>query len=374
MVKFKSKTKDCQLKVRAKLSFDENVSMSELDVFSRKMLRGFLKPVQLKTRVIEYTGPVGISLYDRLKRPITKYDFFFIMEQIVNTAQILQQNNFPLNNVVWNLRYVYINEATKGLQLIYLPSSSLAINSNILSFIEMINYSVKPSIETDMNYVSRFAYFLQNIRSFNAIKIENYIIREESSIVRTIKKQFSSGSGFMTDKQMHYIEHYENDDEKTGLIGEEEDEATGILDEDDNYEATKLLFDEDEATGLLEEDDATRLLVEEDEDATSLLEEENIIVYPTLFRMKTEEKIEINKPVFRIGKERSFVDFFVSDNSAVSRSHADIITRGKHYYVIDLNSKNRTFINSEPIAVQCETEIFNGDQLRLANEEFIFYT
>ena len=65
---------------------------------------------------------------------------------------------------------------------------------------------------------------------------------------------------------------------------------------------------------------------------------------------------------------------FVSNNIAVSRSHADIITRGQRYYVIDLNSKNKTYINGQPLPIQQECEIFNGNQLRLANEEFVFYT
>ncbi|MEE0929374.1 MAG: FHA domain-containing protein, partial [Acutalibacteraceae bacterium] len=79
----------------------------------------------------------------------------------------------------------------------------------------------------------------------------------------------------------------------------------------------------------------------------------------------------INKPVFRIGKERSFVDYFVN-NVAVSRSHADIVTRGNSCFVVDLNSKNRTFINNRVIPSNFETEIFDGDTLKLGNEEFIF--
>ena len=156
----------------------------------------------------------------------------------------------------------------------------------------------------------------------------------------------------MTDKPKDYYEHYDCDDEKTGLL----EEATGLL--------------EDEATGLLCEEE-TGLLVEEEE--TTLLENDEQVHFPSLFRVLTEENIIINKPVFRLGKEKSYADYFVSNNNAVSRSHADIITRGQRVFVIDLNSKNKTYINDLPIPVQQETEIFNGDRLRLANEEFIFY-
>ena len=174
----------------------------------------------------------------------------------------------------------------------------------------------------------------------------------------------------MTDKPQHYYEHQDDkkaqDDEATGLL--DDDDATGILDED---EATGLL--DDEATGLLDgADEATGLLVDEDE-ATGLLNENNANVhYPTLFRILTEEEISVNKPVFRLGKERSYVDYFVTNNIAVSRSHADIITRGTRYYVKDLNSKNHTYINGQELPVHCEVEIYDGNLLKLGNEEFIF--
>lgn len=68
-MKFKAKAKDCQLLVKAKASIGESIDEKELDRFSRVYLRGFLKPKMVKRNLIEYTGPVGISLYERLKKP-----------------------------------------------------------------------------------------------------------------------------------------------------------------------------------------------------------------------------------------------------------------------------------------------------------------
>ena len=64
--------------------------------------------------------------------------------------------------------------------------------------------------------------------------------------------------------------------------------------------------------------------------------------------------------------------YFVTNNIAVSRSHADIITRGTLYFVMDLNSKNHTYINNQEIPIHCEVEIHDGDRLKLGNEEFVF--
>lgn len=95
-------------------------------------------------------------------------------------------------------------------------------------------------------------------------------------------------------------------------------------------------------------------------------------IIPYLLRIKNNDRIEINKPVFRIGKERSYVDYFIGDNTAISRSHANIIVRDENYYVVDTNSTNHTFINGQMIQSNDEICINHGDTIRLANEDFEF--
>ncbi len=368
-MKFKTKTKDCHLVVKAKASYGENIDEKELDRFARIYLRSFLKPKLVKKNQIEYTGPVGISIEERLKKPITKRDFLFIMEQIVVAVQKLQANNMPLTNLILDIHNVFINEITKEVQFIYLPLVGLQKDIRILDFMETIIYSVHPMDEKDNDYVSRFIYFLKGLKPFDINKIEAYIAREDRSVVNTIKKQNAGQSGFMTDKRQQYHEHYDQkggnseEDDPTGLLYEEDDIATALLEED---EATDLLSEDEEATGLLMEKD-------DEEDGTALLMNNEVSIhFPSLYRILTEETIRINKPVFRIGKEKSYVDYFVTNNIAVSRSHADIITRSGRYFVKDLNSKNHTYINKQEIPVLCEVEIHDGDSLTLGNEEFVF--
>lgn len=93
---------------------------------------------------------------------------------------------------------------------------------------------------------------------------------------------------------------------------------------------------------------------------------------PHLVRSKNNEKISINKPVFRIGKEKSYVDYFIADNTAISRSHANIVTRDDKYFVMDTNSTNHTFVDGQMISSNSEVEIVHGTKLRLANEDFEF--
>lgn len=93
---------------------------------------------------------------------------------------------------------------------------------------------------------------------------------------------------------------------------------------------------------------------------------------PHLIRTKNNEIINLDKPVFRIGKEKSYVDYFIGDNTAISRSHANFIIRDGQYFVTDTNSTNHTYVNGSMIQSNVETQLSHGDRVKLANEEFEF--
>lgn len=107
-------------------------------------------------------------------------------------------------------------------------------------------------------------------------------------------------------------------------------------------------------------------------EGTTLLEEGAPIPgsAPHLFRLKTQEKIYLTKPLFKIGKEKNYADYTIRDNSTVSRSHLNVITRGGEVFIVDTNSKNHTFVNNVMIASNVEVKVPHGARVRLANEEF----
>ena len=105
---------------------------------------------------------------------------------------------------------------------------------------------------------------------------------------------------------------------------------------------------------------------------TTVLNVNSGIPNPYLTRVKTGERISINKPVFRIGKEKSYVDYFIADNTAISRSHANIHTENGEFFIEDTNSTNHTYLNGKLIDSNIKNKLNNGDKVRLANEDFIF--
>lgn len=92
-----------------------------------------------------------------------------------------------------------------------------------------------------------------------------------------------------------------------------------------------------------------------------------------LIRSSTNEKIMIYKDVFTMGKGEKNVDYMITDNNAVSRIHADILTRGTRFFVMDHGATNKTYINGIVLPEHAEVELPDGAILKLANEEFVFH-
>ena len=94
--------------------------------------------------------------------------------------------------------------------------------------------------------------------------------------------------------------------------------------------------------------------------------------YGTLTRISTGEKVTINKERFAIGRERGRVDYCISDNTAVGRTHAIIVNRGGNAYVIDQNSRNCTYVNDVRAGANQEVKIKSGDKITFADEAFTY--
>ena len=95
--------------------------------------------------------------------------------------------------------------------------------------------------------------------------------------------------------------------------------------------------------------------------------------YPmlVLLDMESQVKIRINKTPFVIGKYRTGTDYCL-DQKQISRFHVSIIEKDGDYFIKDLHSTNGTFINRRKINFGEEQEIKDGDQITLADLNFLF--
>lgn len=369
-MKTKLKIKDYQSFITIKIPFKEKIDTKYNEIISKKYNYGFFKLNKVKRNKLEYCCPIGISLYQRLQNPISEYDFFFIVEQLLDTILKINNIGLSINNLVLDLKLIFFNEPSKELSFIYLPLVSPKNKLYINNCIETIIYLVKPTDTNKSNYLSEFSYFLKKLDKFDIDKIEKYIYLKHEDILKMIK----NNNLLMEQDEKKSFYNRILDEEKTDLIKEDNNEKTEIMDLKNSDMMNIYNFHINTENTELMDDEETEIMQDDFNDfQTELItEEKEIYKYPRLIRVLTNEIININKPVFRIGKEEKCVDYVVKDNAAISRSHIDIICRNGKFFVFDLHSKNKSYINDRVIPVEHETEIHNGDTLKLANEEFLF--
>ena len=85
----------------------------------------------------------------------------------------------------------------------------------------------------------------------------------------------------------------------------------------------------------------------------------------------TGSKVEINVPEFVIGRQADEVNYHI-DNSHISRKHTVIIRNNNQFYLKDLESKNKTYLNGFEILPQQAFKLSHGDEIKVFDIPFKF--
>jgi len=335
MSKLKVSIKKSTVTAIMKAGRKERINETELSQLARIKPCGIMHVTKTKKDSVIYTCPANINLTDRLKKAISKYDFFFMIEQIVIMVEDVYNNGLNVNSVRFNMDDVYINEMTKEMYFIYFPIVRGQESADIVGFIENIIYTMTPVINEDTNYISRFMYYVRSFHGFNGNAIEKYISREERAVVNVLKNKAVT-------MQQQIMQQQTMQQQIMQQVMQGSMDGTTVLSDD----------------GI----------------SVQQIQQMQPVNYhfASLTRQVTGEKIELGKPSFVLGKNPEKSDYAVADNTNISRVHAVITMRNGRYYVMNQNSTNGTFINGRIIKAGQETEILPGDCLMLANEEFIF--
>lgn len=334
MSKLKVSIKKSTVTAMMKAGRKERINETELSQLARIKPCGIMHVTKTKKDSVIYTCPANINLTDRLKKAISKYDFFFMIEQIVIMVEDVYNNGLNVNSVRFNMDDVYINEMTKEMYFIYFPIVGGQESADIVGFIENIIYTMTPVINEDTNYISRFMYYVRSFHGFNGNAIEKYISREERAVVNVLKNKAVTMQQTMQQQIMQ------------------------------QQIMQQVMQGSMDGTTVLSDDGISVQQIQQMQPVN--------YHFASLTRQVTGEKIELGKPSFVLGKNLEKSDYAVADNTNISRVHAVITMRNGRYYVMDQNSTNGTFINGRIIKAGQETEILPGDCLMLANEEFIF--
>lgn len=92
-----------------------------------------------------------------------------------------------------------------------------------------------------------------------------------------------------------------------------------------------------------------------------------------LIRKKTGERVVISNSNFTIGKEKSKVDYCITDNTAISRTHAVIKKEGDEFVLVDQKSTNCSYVDGAKAYANQPVQLRDGSIIKLADEEFEFH-
>lgn len=570
-LKFKIKHNNNQTIVHVSIEKNETVSEKDIAMIAQYPVKGIFIP-QLKNggmfnkTMIECVAPRSIPLAQYFGNIIQRGHFYFLLAQIVAVIGRLQQRNIPPNNIILDMRYIFVNPQNHELKFLYIPMVSVRSYADILGFIKAIVNAAKPSPQENCGYYYEFIDFCSKQKFFSLDAFTRFLVERDqnaSIILRDIMipsqqnlqnnqqfvnnyGQYQQPSGMQqtaeddrtllineesaaqgNNSNMTGQQHYGNDispeergtellnmpvqdassepeylpeehlaslpkDRETVLINpdESDDDYVPVSDfkpkplippivgfkpapvntaptsisevKSDEISQSKPEIEperkavpefnpelipqlkpeieperkavpefkpesipqlkpeieperkavpefkpESIQTSTVESDPEPFKKMEnklnipdvtpppftpindyvhypEDEEeigGTVLLSsidnpfKQNIQPKnPRLIRKRNNQEFPINKPIYRIGKERKFVDGYITGNTAISRTHAEIATRNNRYFITDLHSTNFTYINHSIIARETETEFYDGDIITLADEDFLFKT
>ena len=118
-------------------------------------------------------------------------------------------------------------------------------------------------------------------------------------------------------------------------------------------------------------DNVKNRLLDDDFDSDDTVILNDKIGYLVEHNKTYKKRIEIDKDEFIIGRFKEVVDYNIV-NKTVGKIHSKIIKRGNKFYLIDLDSKNGTYINSSKLKPNIPCEIKDGSVIVFSNAKYTF--
>ncbi len=317
MGKVEIKCKKNTIEVTNHIKQPEMVYKAELELINKKFLDVFvaLNVKEKKKHSILTAKMVGNICGINMYFAYIKNEKWFIdtIKQIVDTCLFCMQNNMDLRNLDLSPNGIFFDRFSGKVWIIYWPIINNEIPSNAINFFRMAPQLLGQNFINYTHIMHKYCEYFEKL--------------EEGFSLKIFRK---------------FLEDIEDDQEKPKEYNQEKKVEINTK---------NLYYDPILAIQNLQENASKAFLI----------------------RKRNNERIEINKQIFRIGKSRDSNEYTIFDNGAVSRIHAEIIYQNGKYYFEDCGSTNKSYINGQMLAPNTRIELQYNDIIKLADEEFSFY-
>ncbi len=391
MAKFKIEHSDGQSFLVIQGQKGQQISEREFYAINNGLVPGLLKADLVKkgnTFKLNYNISGYISLREFLLNPLNKTSFANLLNNILTNLKALQNAYYNHQFIMMDMNAAMVNPTTQQVSFVYVPITFYESGTNLKQFLLSIIQccSFVPGENTD--YVRDYIRILNNGINFSIFDLEEYIkhLNGDDGNVKQAKKctrcgaviqpnmNFCSSCGVKVSGLNTNKPHGVYDPAKP-TVREKPPELeisvqTSVPKTQQEYSGTiSSSYDVNQSVQTRTNENA-QFPVSEPVNVVNPIPAAQQTV-PYLIRVKTGEQIKLTDS-FRIGKDPFNSEYCVRDNNAISRCHVLIKKISDRWFITDLNSTNKTFINDGVIQPRIDVELFNGMNIRLANEDFIF--
>ena len=317
-----------------------------------------------KKKAFRYDLTNLISLKVRLKDTIERDEFYFVLKNWYDALLGLFNSGVEPNKIDWSSDLIFLDAQGRVYFLVYPLHTKTVEGIDIYNVLRGLITHVKPLGASDDEAFKYLQEQLKKVDSntlskeqfINALKKVVYTYYEDNlqNYVPNRLNALINGVETMEERKKREevrVEVAGVSLDMTGLnVGIQE--RTSILRPEDDEDE----FTEDDRTQILVEDGSTR------SEATIIRADGSEFV---LTPYADESKWVFGK---QLAKGNHDVDFELGGNKMISRVHFRVISRDDSFYVEDLGSTNGTFVDSSRVSKGAPLEMFNGSQLKIANE------
>jgi len=398
-----------------KIPKDMKVDGSAVEMVKDHKIPGLLQGILINkgdTSYFRYDLLSDESLHSQLSLPFTKNKLYTYLLSLVETLLDAAKLGLDVNNFVFDSKYIFIDNFSNRLILLYMPiktntfekvsmrefmrellySAPFDEKDDVSFFVKLHNYltttkeislsdlrerltdmaflttSSKKEIPNDIEGGNPNYYSPGNFESSMKTSVENDVVKTEYSSKSSEKK---ANKKLEIEEELQYkrITRAELDEEESlvdsaAVLGGTSFTITPSLE-------SKVVSDSEEQGTTVLGSYEQELEDVEEEGTTALGALDRGLPKPFLIVVATKEKVTVSKECFRIGRDPSQADY-ASKNRVVGRIHAEVLTVNGEYFIIDKQSRNGTYVNGMKLQPNEKIKIKHEDQIKLANEEFVF--
>lgn len=266
---------------------------------------------------------------------LTKEQLMTHLVNIVDSLIELEKSGVDFKNILLDKKHIFLDHFSNRLVFMCLP-----IKDNVFEKVSMSEFfkeliaSTSYDEQDDLHFFIKLHNYLAGTPVFQLQEFKDKLI--EFSTGRKQRKEAATGT-----KSNFY--------------------SPGII-------TRALMTADDEGTTVL---GAFTMPDDYEEGTTALGVDNRSLSKPFLIEVENGTKIIVTKEVFKLGRDPEQADYAL-ENKVVGRIHAELVTSDGEYFLIDKHSRNGSYLNGVKLSPNQKTKIKHEDQIKLANQEFVF--